>query len=447
MKTLILFIIAMVMLILLITKVKLHPFLSMIFVSVVFGIAAGLSLSDILSAVSSGFGGILQSIGMVVVCGVIIGEILETTGGAHKIADAVLKFIGIKRASFAASVTGAIVSIPVFCDSGFIILNPVIKGISQTGNIPYASLVAALMAGLLCTHGLVPPTPGPVAAAGLLGANVGKIMIYGVIISIPIILVVTIWSNSRFIRETPVHIEALGTESPENTYQDGKGAFDENSAYVPSTFKSFMPIVIPIILIVLGSFFGNMEGSRVEMIIGFLGTPWVALMIGVGIAFTLPKKLNAEVTSDWVSKALKGSAEILLITAASGSFSKVLQATDISTVLTTGIMSTALPALLVPFLMALLLCAATGSTTVALTTTAGLMAPLLADLGLSPEMTCLAIAAGSIGCCHSNSSYFWCVSKLVGFDIKQGYRCVTMTSILMGMTGIISVLLLNMLVG
>ena len=248
-------------------------------------------------------------------------------------------------------------------------------------------------------------------------------MLYGIIVTIPVIIACSLYGKSKF-------VAGAYPELAEETAADveSEKGFDEVVAQAPTTFKSFMPIIVPLVLIVCASFFSN-SATTFGTIISFIGTPWVALLIGVGLSLLLPTKINGTVTNTWISKALKNSAEILLITAAAGSFSKVLQSTTIGATLTEVIMNSPLPALVVPFLMAWLLCAATGSTTVAMTTSAGLIAPMMAGLGLSPELVTLAIAAGSIGFCQTNSSYFWCVAKLSDMDVSKGYRCITVTTI------------------
>lgn len=195
-----LFFVSIAPLIFLIARCRLHAFLSLLLVGLFYGILAGAPSGEVSTAIAAGFGGTMQSIGIVIACGIIIGQILEVTGGAQRISDAILKLIGTKHATCAVSLTGAFVSIPVFCDSGFVILNPVIEGISRRAKTSYAMLAVALMAGLLTTHAFVPPTPGPVAAASLLGADLGKVLIYGIIVSIPIVVVSSIWANSRFVR-------------------------------------------------------------------------------------------------------------------------------------------------------------------------------------------------------------------------------------------------------
>ena len=434
------FVVSVVLLILMISKFKIHAFVSLLFISLFFGLCAGIPLTELPGIIAGGFGGTMTSIGIVIVCGVIIGTFLEYTGGAQKIADAILRVIGIKRATYATSITGAFVSIPVFCDSGFVILNPIIKGISRRGKIPYAALVVALMAGLLCTHSFIPPTPGPVAAAGLYGAEIGQVMFYGLIVSIPVVIVCSIWANSRFVKGAFPDIAA---ETEKDAAQEQE--FKKLVAHAPSTWLSFIPVALPILIIILKSFFGDAQGNLFQKLLDFVGTPWLALLIGAAICFLLPTKLEETVTNGWVGKSLESAAEIMCITAAAGGFAKVLQATDIGTILTDLVLGAGLPAVFVPYLMAALINLAQGSATVALTTVGGILGPMLPALGLDPVVATLATAAGSLSFCHTNSSYFWCVTKLGGLKLSQSYRLITLTSVIMGLVAMVVICILNVL--
>jgi GntP family gluconate:H+ symporter len=287
----ILLIVSVVILILLITKLHLHAFLSLLIVSLGLGLASGLDLLEVSNLVAQGFGGTMQYIGIVIVCGVVMGEVLEQTGAAQKIANSILSFVGIKRAPLASAITGAVVSIPTFCDSGFVILNPVIKAISKVGKIPYMVLVTALMCGLLTTHTLVPPTPGPIAAAGILGADVGTVMLYGIIISVVVVLGTTIfWSNSKYIKNNYPEI------ADANTFDEEKeAAFKAKVDNAPNTFLCYLPILLPIVLIVVRSFVLMNSAAPDEgfaKFIQFIGTPYIALLIGCLVSFILPKKLQ-----------------------------------------------------------------------------------------------------------------------------------------------------------
>lgn len=437
------FVISIAALVIIISKFKLNAFLALILVAIFMGLASGMSPADVAKTVTEGFGGLMGSIGIVIVCGVIIGEVLEATGGAQKIADSILKFVGKDKSTLATGVTGAIVSIPVFCDSGYVILTPIIKALSRAGKIPYMSLSIALMAGLLTTHAFVPPTPGPIAAAGILGADLGKVVLYGLIASIPVVIVSTMWANSKFIRSRYPEIAEESEEDLKKLQE-----YKEIVAKAPSTFMSYLPIIVPIILIVIQSFSKQMidQKSAAAAIINFIGTPFIALLVGTGLSFLLPTKLNGTVTETWVSIAMEKSAVILLITAAGGAFGKVLQTTKIGDLLGQGILDAGIPFIILPFVISSLSVIAQGSATVALLTTAAIVKPLLATMHMSPELAVLAIAAGSFTGVHSNGSYFWVVSKLSKFDLKQSYIAVTVTTIIMGVVGFLSVLVMSFFV-
>lgn len=435
---------SIVVLMVLISKLKLHAFLSLLIVSLLLGLASGLPLPDVTALVAEGFGGTMKSIGIVIVCGVIVGEILECTGAAQRIADSVLKLVGIKRAPLATAITGGVVSIPTFCDSGFIILNPVIKALSRNGNIPYMVLVTSLMCGLLTTHSLVPPTPGPIAVAGILGADVGKVMIYGLIIAVPVILLTQIWCNSKFIK---MHYPDIAPAEEEDIKSNAE--FSRIVAHAPNTFMSYMPIIVPIILIVIKSFvtqYSTDTESTIFQIIGFIGTPYVALLIGTLLSFLLPTKLSSTVTDTWVSTAIQKSAEVVLITGIAGCYGKVLQAIGVGDVLAGAIAKIGLPSVLLPFIVSAIVLMAQGSATVAMTTTAAIILPLLSALAISPELATIAIAGGSFCGVLPMGSYFWCVTKFSGFDIKKGYIAVTATTYVMGAAALISILIFSLFV-
>lgn len=433
------FAVTIVLLIVAITKLKLHPFLSLILASLFYGAVNGLNLLEVAKLTSSGFGNTMGSIGIVVAAGVIIGKILEVTGGAQKIANAILKLVGEKRAVLASSLTGMFMSVPIFCDSGFILLNPIIKAMSRVGKIPYAALVSGLMAGLLTTHALVPPTPGPVGAAAAVGADIGKVMLYGFITAIPIVLV-SAWFSNKYIGKKYPDIAAI-----ESIKDEDEEKFNEIVSKAPSTFRSFLPIIIPIILIIIASFVpvAKENPTQISLILNFVGQPYVALLIGVFLAFTLPTKLTGEVTNGWISMALAECADVLMITASAGSFGAVLKATPIGDVLATSILNVGIPSFLVPYVIAVLLLTALGSTTVAVITSATICAPMMGTLGISPELLVISAAAGSLMIVHTNSSYFWAVAKLAKFDMDKGYNVISKTSVVMSVTGLFAVAVMS----
>ncbi len=318
---------SVVLIILLTAKLKIHPFIALFLVALLYGIFAGMPLSDIVNSVNQGFGDTLGKIGLLIVLGVIIGSFLENSGGAYAIAEKVLKLIGKKRVTAAMGIVGYFVSIPVFADSGFLLLSPLNKSLSKKANISLAGSAVALGLGLTATHTLVPPTPGPIAASGILNADLGLVIILGLIFS-ALALVVGIIFATKYVSKTYIN------PNPEITEAEIEVRLKE----APGAFKSTIPIVVPIFLIILKSVISAVDGNgngNFHKLISFLGEPVIALLIGMFLSFLLPKKLNSNMlsTTGWVGNSLRDAASIILITGAGGIFGKVLQNSGIASVI------------------------------------------------------------------------------------------------------------------
>ncbi|MGQ9856545.1 MAG: GntP family permease [Fervidobacterium sp.] len=423
---------------------KLHPFLALIFAAFLYGLLAKMNLGDIVKSITEGFGGTVSSIGIVIVAGTIIGIFLEKSGGAFTMAESVLKVTGRKNVPLAMSIIGYIVSIPVFCDSGFVILTPLNKALTKKANLSLATTGIALSLGLYATHTMVPPTPGPVAAAGTLGADLGLTILMGLLVSIPAIIVGWLFSI-KYAAKIQIDPE------PELTEKE----IEEKTKEAPGATMAYLPIVLPIILILLKSvsdFPTNPFGTGgLKNFIGFVGHPVTALTIGVLIAFMLPKKLTKEMLSmgGWVGQAVTQAGVIILITAAGGAFGKVLQNSGIANLIGQSL-SQANLGMWLPFIIAAAIKTAQGSSTVAIITTASLLAPLMEPLGLvSPiakALTVVAIGAGSMVVSHANDSYFWVVSQLSKMDVKTGYKLQTFGTLLEGLTAAITVWIISLFV-
>lgn len=416
-------------------KLNLHPFLALLITAFGFGIAAGMPLADVVKSVNDGFGGTIGSIGIVILAGTIIGVFLERSGGAYRLAASILKITGQRNAPLAMSIMGYVVSIPVFCDSGFVILSALNKAVAKRAGISLAAVAIALSLGLYATHTMVPPTPGPVAAAGILGADLGLTILWGLIIAA--IATTAGWLFSILV----------AARVPVEPYRaDEAPAADTPlaDAEAPSAGKALIPIAVPIVLIVLRSIaelparpFGT--GGLVP-VLSFLGQPVVALLIGVALALTLPKRLEKDMlsTSGWVGQAVVDAAIIITITGAGGAFGRVLQNSGIATVIGESLASANL-GIWLPFLVAAGIKTAQGSSTVAIITTAGLMAPLLPALGLDGDtaraLVVVAIGAGSMVVSHANDSFFWVVTQFSNMDAKTGYRLQTVGTLVQGLVG------------
>jgi GntP family gluconate:H+ symporter len=324
---------------------------------------------------------------------------------------------------------GYTVSIPVFADSGFVILSPLNKSLTKRAGLSLATTSIALALGLMVTHCLVPPTPGPIAAAGELGADLGLVILVGIPVSLVTLLFAWFWAacvaSRVFIDPNPELTEAM---------------FSARLQEAPSAFRAFLPIAVPILLIVLSSMVGISGGgsrdSALFGIVGFVGSPLIALLIGVAIAATLPRKFDKAMLSStgWVGEGMLAAAIIIMITGAGGAFGRVLRESGIADIIGQELSSPAL-GLWLPFVAAAAIRAAQGSSTVAIMTTAPILAPLLPMMGLDSSLgrvlCVLAIGAGSMFGSHANDSFFWVVTQMSGMDVKTGYKLMTTGTICM----------------
>lgn len=434
-------VLSIVGIVLLSVKLKVHPFIALLLAALAYGFLAGMPPEAIVKSINDGFGNTLGKIGLIIVLGVIIGAFLENTGAAYTLADKVLKLIGKKRVPAAMGIIGYIVSIPVFADSGFMLISPLNKSLSKRAGISLAGSAIALSLGLTATHTLVPPTPGPIAAAGILGADLGLVLMLGLLISALATMVAVIFAT-KFAAKT--YIEP----SPEIT----EAEMNARMQHAPSAFKSSLPVVVPIVLIVLKSSAGVLAGpanSGFTRLISFLGEPVIALLIGMFLTAFLPKKLEAKMfsMSGWVGQALSNAASIILITGAGGIFGKVLQDSGIAELLSKILKDVHL-SIWLPFLLASAIKTAQGSSTVALITTASIMVPMMDTLGfVSPiekAIVVIAVGAGSAVFSHANDSFFWVVTQLSGMDVKTGYRLHSLGTFLLGTSAAVFLLLFHL---
>lgn len=414
-------------------RLKIHPFLSLLIAAFGVGILSGLPLKTVVEAVNNGFGGLMGYIGIVIVCGTIIGTILEKSGAALRMAEVVLRIVGEKRPQLAMSLIGAIVSIPVFCDSGYVILSSLKKALAKRAQVALASMSVALATGLYATHTLVPPTPGPIAAAGNIGASnyLGTIILIGLFVSIPTVAVGYLWAV-----KVASKIEIEGESENQLNYEEIVKGFGK----LPSTGKAFAPIVIPILLIGIGSIvsYFSWKGLLADILL-FLGSPVVALLIGVFISFTLLPKFDEETLTGWIGEGIKDASSILLITGAGGAFGSVIKATPVADLIkgiADGELLNGSLVLLIPFIVASLLKTAQGSSTAALVITSTLIAPLLPEMGIEGalplSLVVMAIGAGAMAVSHVNDSYFWVVTQFSGMKVTDAYKAQTLATLLQG---------------
>lgn len=429
--------------VLLTVKFKIHPFIALLLAALAYGFLAGMPADEIIQSVNEGFGKTLGSIGLLIVLGVIIGAFMENSGAAYAMAEWVLKRVGKKRVPLSMGIMGYFVSIPVFADSGFLLLQPLNKSLSKKAKISLAGSSIALGLGLTAAHTMVPPTPGPIAAAGLLDADLGLVIAIGIPVSL-IALCASLVFATKYAAKTWID------PNPDLTEEQIAARHKD----APGVGKAALPVFVPIILILIRSFlkaFPEMSGAWVDTLM-FLGEPFIALLIGVFLACLLPKKFKTEMLSmqGWVGKALSDSASIILITGAGGIFGMILRNSGIADVIGDTLQTVNL-GIFLPFLIAAAIKSAQGSSTVALITTASIIAPLMTtlgfDTGLQKAIVVIAIGAGSAVVSHANDSFFWVVTQMSGMDVKQGYRLHSLGTLVLGGTAFLSLLIINTVIG
>ncbi len=431
-------------------KLKWHPFLVLILSAFLVALFYQVPLNTVAKTISDGFGGILGYIGLVIVFGTIIGLILEKTGAAIVMAETVIKVLGPRFPTLTMSIVGAVVSVPVFCDSGYIILNSLKETLAERLHVSSVAMSIALATGLYATHTFVPPTPGPIAAAGNLGleSNLGLVIMVGVVVTAVAVLAGWWWSN-RFLNVAPDNIDAL--DAPAATLPENMKTRDDYSN-MPSATMAFLPIIVPILLICLSSVanfpsapFGS--GTLTDILV-FIGNPLTALLIGLFLSFLLINtEQKTQQISDSIAQGLVVAAPILLITGAGGAFGAMLKVTPIGDYLGTTLSALGL-GIFMPFIVSAALKTAQGSTTVALVTTSAMIAPLLDQIGLDSELgrvfCVMAIGAGAMTISHANDSFFWIVSQFSRMSVAQAYKAHSMATGIQGVTSIVFIWLLTL---
>lgn len=435
-------IVAVIAMILAISKLKIHPFIVMTVIAIAVGLLCGMNTEDVIVKVKTGFGNILASIGIVILAGTIIGTILEKTGAALTMANTILKLVGKERSVLTMGLTGYVTGIPVFCDSGFVILSPISRALAAQSNKSLAVMATALSAGLYATHCLVPPTPGPIAMAGTLNANLGLVIGIGLLISLPATFMGILYANKV---AGKIDIPA----NPEYTVDE----LVEKYGKLPGALHSFAPILVPIILIALksiGDFPSHPFGTgAVKMCFSFIGNPVIALLLGIVLATTLIPKSEKKNTLSWVTEGVTNSAGILAITGAGGAFGEILKSLPLADALSSSLLQMHVGVFL-PFIIAAILKSAMGASTVAMILTSAMVAPLMPALGFTSEigkvLVIMAIGAGSMTVSHANDSYFWVVSQFSDMNTQQAYKCQTGVTLVQGITTIIVVFIVSLFV-
>lgn len=421
------------LIVLLTAKYRVHAFFALFLACFVVGLGVQLPVNDIITAMKEGFGNILKSLGFIIVLGTMLGVILEHTGSTQVMAAFILRLVGERFAAAAMGITGFIVGLPIFCDSGYIVLSGLNKSVARRTGISIITMSVSLAAGLYAVHCLIPPHPGATAAAGILGADLGKLILTGITVAILPTIVGCWWAHYA------------GSK-----IQAGDNDEVHTSREIPDmpVWKAFLPVLVPIVLIAIGAF-SDMEksASGAGTLFHLLGNPVIALLIGVILAFLSAPAWDRHTTGQLMTEAVEKAGSILVIIGAGGAFGAVLAGTRIGEHFSEALHLGSL-GIIFPFLLASLLKTAQGSSTVAIITAASVIQPLLPALGLDGEtgrlLCMLALGGGSMMISHANDAYFWVISKFSGLEMKAMLKVYSVATVLMGITTLVIVYVLSL---
>lgn len=442
------FVVAIVAMILLISKFKVHPFLAILAVSLVLALLAGIPLRQIPGVIGSGFAGTFTSIGIVIILGALIGAILEKTGAAFQLADMVIRLVGRKHPEIAMELMGWVVSVPVFCDSGFVMLNPIRKALVRQTGTSSVTMTMCLSCGLFIAHVFIPPTPGPLAAAQALGLEHNLLLVIGMGALCSVFPLIAGYFFARRIgQKVKSADETAASCETVKTYEELKAEYGK----LPGALDAIAPILVPILLMAIASFVSMMHGEgRFADILVFLGTPIMALSVGVVLAII--QLFRASKGADFymlTNDTLKNVGPILFVTAAGGVLGKVIASSDLVHFITSHADMSKAVGIFFPFLLSAVLKSAQGSSTVAITTTAGILAPLMAALGfvtpVDAALVVVAIGAGAMTVSHANDSYFWVVTSFGRLTLRDGYRTQTLMTLVLGLAAMVEVFILSLI--
>lgn len=408
-------------------RFRIHAFFALLLACFVVGIGVQMNFADIISTAKQGFGHIMQSLGLIIVLGTTLGVILEHTGATQVMASFILKRTGQRNAPAAMSITGFITGLPIFCDSGYIVLSGLNQSLAKRTGVPVAVMAGSLATGLYSVHCLIPPHPGASAAASTIGVEFGKLILYGIIVAIPASIAGYYW------------VRYAGRKYKNEIVKEEKST-DETISPMP-VLSAFLPVIIPILLIAVKSFL-TVEKSGNSVIVNIfsvLGDPVIALSVGILLSLTGIRNWNKHEFGKLLADAVEKSGGILVIIGAGGAFGAILAATNIGQHF-----GGALPleklGIFFPFLLTFILKTAQGSSTVAIITAASVVAPLLPALGLQSDegklLAVLSMGAGSMMISHANDAYFWVIAKFSGLEMKTMLHVYSIATLCMGLVAL-----------
>jgi len=431
----------------LIMVIKLHPALSLFVGALYMGISSGVGCVETVNTITAGFGSLMTSLGFSVAFGVMMGHLLSEIGAVESIANGILKLFNKNRAEYGLGLTGFIVSIPVFYDVGFVILVPLANALAKNGK-SVAYYVAALSAGLAIAHGFIPPTPGPMTGAELAGIDVGTMIFWGIIVGFPTLL-------AGLFLYKKIFLDREGFWNPDKDIDksisvEAKETLISETAKVkktPSLGVSLIPIVLPIVLILIGTA-STALGVTDNVYINFISNKNIALFVGLLSAMVIAGicGMNRKTLEKELSISTESIGTILFITGAGGSLAEILKLSGVGNALVSIVENTNIPPVLFVWLVAWLLKLAQGSSTVAMVTAIGLVAPTIPALGINPVLVALAAVSGTLGACHVNDSGFWISAKIAGLTTSGGFKTYTLACATMSVVSLFFIVILSVII-
>ncbi|MCY0906579.1 GntP family permease [Arthrobacter sp. H14-L1] len=459
-------VVAIAVLIVLVLKTKVHALLALIIAASIAALAAGMTPDAAVASITKGFGSTLATIGLVVGFGVMMGRILEVSGAAEKLAITMIRWLGNKREEWALSVAGYIISIPIFVDSAFVILTPLVKALATSTGRSRLTLGIAMAGGMVLTHHAVPPTPGPLGAAGIYGVSIGEMILYGVLLTVPALVTVTLYARfagPRIEAMAPIPaavasggggnilLVADGKTSAKEAFQEFNDLADERLKVLPSLFLSVLPILAPIVLIFLNTAISAVAKTTEDVvpallvqIASFVGNPVIAVGLGVILAiYGLARQMDRNSVLAEMEKGVESAGIILLVTGAGGALGAVLRDSGVGDAIGAWVSTMPLPSILIPFLIATMVRLVQGSGTVAIITAASLSAPILAQIPdvnmiLAAQAACL----GAMVFSYFNDSLFWVVNRMLGVtDVKRQILTWSVPTTIAWATALVTILI------
>lgn len=436
-------ILGVALLLFLIMKLKLQAFVSLLLVSMAVAVAAGMPLDKVMGSIQDGMGGTLGFIAVVVGLGAMFGQMLQVSGGAERLARTLVKKFGKDKSQWALMLTGFIVAIPVFFDVGFIILVPLVYSLAKDTKKSVLYYGIPLLAGLAVTHSFVPPTPGPVAVAQLVNADIGKVILYGLIVGLPAAILAGPVFGKYIAKKIHANVPEYMLQETDNTIKEDKD--------LPSFGFVLFTILVPLILIVFNTFSNVFlpKTSYFRTVMGFLGHPFAALTIATLIAFVglgRYRGMSREKVNEVATASLAPAGLIILVTGAGGVFKQVLIDSGVGKMLAEGLAGSHLSPLILAFLIAAVVRVAAGSATVAMMTAGGIIAPMLVAFNVEPALIVIAIASGATVLSHVNDSGFWLVNRYFGISEKDTLRSWTVMETIIGVVGLAGSMVLSLFV-